>query len=468
MTPALRQPAADTGPQPGGPDPPDAVGPQGSAVEPDTPSDDTPGTARPAVSLQQRLARLDQAVAELPGPQRRALLRNRIDGLSAAELAASSGLEPGEVAVGLSRALAGCRLRVGDPALQGLLGLHERAADAFLRREAPGWTGADERALEAWFDADPMHREIYEGIALSSHDLHQIAQVRSGTWRRAPARDGSSPGAGGSGAGTPDIPDAPDAPDAAAASARPDRRRLLVSGLAWAVGIGVGVGYGWIRWELASIEAIDAATGPGETRGVDLPDGSRLVLNRNSAVQVRYERRHRHVQLLRGEAFFQVESDARRPFWVDSGSSRVIATGTAFNLCAAAPGLVLEVLDGEVELQPRRLRGDVLRLRVEPGQGRVVDEASGRTRAIEAPAAGVGDWRQGRLHFERRPLGEVADRLSRYLDRPVVVTSDALAALPVTGSAATDAPEAFLHELSTRLPLRLVDAGGGGWRLEPR
>ena len=50
---------------------------------------------------------------------------------------------------------------------QELVGLHDRAADWFVRRQQPDWTGADERALDAWLGAHPLHRSILSLIHIS-------------------------------------------------------------------------------------------------------------------------------------------------------------------------------------------------------------------------------------------------------------------------------------------------------------
>lgn len=60
----------------------------------------------------QRLARLEQAVAELPERQRQAFLLNRIDGMTHDEVAAAMGISSRMVAKHLQRAMAYCALRV--------------------------------------------------------------------------------------------------------------------------------------------------------------------------------------------------------------------------------------------------------------------------------------------------------------------------------------------------------------------
>lgn len=193
---------------------------------------------------------------------------------------------------------------------QELVGLHDRAADWFVRRQQPDWTGADERALDAWLGAHPLHRSIFEGMSRHWHGAPQLRELFPDEF----------------GAAVP-----PAAPAVCAApAAAPRRQRVLarwpgrpaaalsvlavVSLLAWG---------GWYRWDHTPGYTLQARTAPGQTQSIELPDGSRVALNVDSELQVRYYPRRREVVLDRGEAFFEVTPGPDRPFTVDSGASRV-------------------------------------------------------------------------------------------------------------------------------------------------
>ncbi|MBS7781111.1 FecR domain-containing protein, partial [Acidovorax sp. CCYZU-2555] len=221
-------------------------------------------------------------------------------------------------------------------------------------------------------------------------------------------------------------------------------------------------------WDQHPSYVLDIATGPGEMRAVALPDGTRVTLNFDSRLAVRYYPRRRNVELAGGEAFFQVAPDAHKPFTVDSGASQVRVVGTAFNLRSGPPQFVVKVLEGQVEVRPDRRRADAPVLQLGAGAGVSVDAASGRHTAVPAAADAVGDWRNGQLVFAQTPLAEVAAELARYLGKPVRVEGARLAALPVSGMAITDAPAGFLRALPMLLPVRVQDLGEDGWRISAR
>src|SRR3546814_6073782 len=72
------------------------------------------------------------------------------------------------------------------------------------------------------------------------------------------------------------------------------------------------------------------ATAIGQQHDVALEDGSRVRLDTNSALVVRYSRKHRDVVLERGRAQFDVAHAPQRPFTVHAGPGTVRAVGTQF------------------------------------------------------------------------------------------------------------------------------------------
>ena len=82
----------------------------------------------------------------------------------------------------------------------------------------------------------------------------------------------------------------------------------------------------WLQWRpvsrcfaappmLLQLQA-DHVTSTAEQRSIELPDGSRVTLAPASAIAVSYVAAERRVDLLSGEAFFQVQPNADRPFRV--------------------------------------------------------------------------------------------------------------------------------------------------------
>ena len=105
----------------------------------------------------------------------------------------------------------------------------------------------------------------------------------------------------------------------------------------------VGIsGYWWL------VLPDDYRTAIGERRVITLSDGSKLSLDADSEVTVRYGKHDRSLHLLKGQARFDVAHDKTRPFSVVAGSQKVIATGTAFNIDMAGPKVLVTLIEGHV------------------------------------------------------------------------------------------------------------------------
>ena len=334
-----------------------------------------------------------------------------------------------------------------------MLHLHRAVAGWYVRREQPGWTAADERAMHAWLDADPQRREIMDAMRQTAQLATQLPDHRPEVYGR-PAAAQPAP-----------------APRAAPASQRtpwwtPARRRSFAPVLA-ATCLAL-VTAGWLHWDNTASYALDLATGPGENRVVDLPDGSQIALNIDTSVQVRYYPRRREVAMTAGEAFFRVAADASKPFTIDSGDSRVRVVGTAFNVRTAPQHLAVQVLEGKVEVQPRRSLPAEPVLLLGAGTGVDIDPATGRYASLRVTPEEVGRWRTGQIQFSRTSLQEIAQELGRYLGKSITIEDPGLKTLTISGFLMTSSAEDFLQALPDVVPVRVERVAGGNWRIARR
>ncbi len=125
------------------------------------------------------------------------------------------------------------------------------------------------------------------------------------------------------------------------------RRMVLQAGGALAATLLVGAIGGWRLLRAGS----HFQTGKGETKVVALKDGSVVTLNTASEIVVNYSDGLRSVELVRGEALFDVAKNRARPFVVAAGDTNVRVVGTSFSVShfEAAPIQVL-VREGIVEV----------------------------------------------------------------------------------------------------------------------
>lgn len=191
----------------------------------------------------------------------------------------------------------------------------------------------------------------------------------------------------------------------------------------------------------------DYYTAPGKQLTVVLNDGSRLTLNTDTALAVDFSDNRRHIDLLRGEAYFQVSPDKRRPFIVSNGEANARAVGTAFSVREAGDDMRVVVSEGTVEVSAGK--ADIPALvhsnqQVDYQQGLIGPVMS--SDILETLA-----WQRGQLIFKRQPLSRVVKEVNRYRSGQIMLINPNLKERIVSGVFDTADPDAVVDGIKTTL-----------------
>ncbi|OBU47851.1 FecR family protein [Stenotrophomonas maltophilia] len=159
-----------------------------------------------------------------------------------------------------------------------------------------------------------------------------------------------------------------------------------------------------------------------------LPDGSRVLLDADTRLQVQWRLRTRQVVLMRGRARFDVVHSRWRRFQVDAGPLQVRNYGTVFDVDREGARSSVTLWKGDVGVRVGDGRAEQ---RLRPGQRLRVDPGLAPTAG--PVAAEEARWSEGRLQFEHTPLDEVVRALQRYHRQPILLDDPALSQLQVSG-----------------------------------
>ncbi|CAE6932041.1 FecR family protein [Ectopseudomonas khazarica] len=204
------------------------------------------------------------------------------------------------------------------------------------------------------------------------------------------------------------------------------------------------------------------SSAPGQVRSIALADGSRLMLDGASQVDVSWHLRSRRVELLAGQALFDVAPATYRPFRTLAGSAEITVVGTRYSVSRVAEQVRVAVEEGRVGV--RGLHDELL---LTPGQQVLVRNGQlGSPDRVDAKA--LNGWVDGRVVFDRTPLVEVLDTLRRQRDTRVQLDDPDLAQLPVSGTFASANLDALLVLLPKILPVQLQRAADGSLSLSRR
>jgi transmembrane sensor len=160
----------------------------------------------------------------------------------------------------------------------------------------------------------------------------------------------------------------------------------------------------------------------------------------------------RRVRLLRGEAQFEVKSDARCRFQVIVDRGAIEVLGTRFNVYQHGDGNEqVSVLDGRVRIRGVPQAGSpAWEMELSAGQQATWGQGPPSTRALDAGKTMA--WLQDRLEFDNEPLAQVVDELRRYTSLPITIADPRLLPIHVTGQLRIDSQH--IHDSVLRLQER--------------
>jgi transmembrane sensor len=153
-----------------------------------------------------------------------------------------------------------------------------------------------------------------------------------------------------------------------------------------------------------------AETGYGETKTLDLADGTSIELNTDTELGYNFSDNQRRIQFFNGEAYFEVEKDSTRRFEIVAGDHLVTVIGTAFNLKYLNRRLDLSVVEGVVSISSTSSSSAI---RVAQGEALSIGYNGEIVRREVNPTIALA-WRSGAIAFENQTLEAILTDIDRY------------------------------------------------------
>ncbi|MFL9922927.1 FecR domain-containing protein [Herbaspirillum lusitanum] len=292
-----------------------------------------------------------------------------------------------------------------------------QAVDWLMRLQSEQVSEADHQALRQWLAASPEHVAAWARVEALRSMMQPLPQgVLSNTMQRVN---------------------------------RHSRRRAL--GI---LSVIVALPATWLAWRERPWEQVmaDLHTTVGERRSVQLPDGTTLVLNSHSAVNVLFNDKERRIRLLAGEILITTAPDpatVHRNFLVETPQGLARALGTRFSVRRLDGDSLVRVFEGAVEIQNHA-----------PAQ-KLVLQARQQSRfgpdGIAAATPADPDllmWERGMLVAKDMRLADLLAELSRYR-RGILRCDPEVARLRVSGAFPLNDIDLSLRLLTETMPIRL-------------
>lgn len=245
------------------------------------------------------------------------------------------------------------------------------------------------------------------------------------------------------------------------------------------------------------------STKVGEVSHIKLDDGSEVSLNTDSSIRVTMLKEERQIELLSGEAFFDVAKDANRPFTVATEEQQITVLGTAFNVRQREDENMLKVavIEGRVAVQrrtPSARQGKDTDTSTGTGTSSGRNPAQNSTPNTDADAHAqqnsqqtqpngyteyllAGDigafsndnkiiqaqqfeqaqtsqaWRRGVVRFDDDPLQDVIKELNRYRTHKIALRGQQTKDLKISGVFHLKNGDAILDAIAATLPVQVIE-----------
>lgn len=304
------------------------------------------------------------------------------------------------------------------------------ASDWVIRKELADWKAADQADLDKWLADSPRNR---------------IAFLRAAdVWDRANRLRALNP------------------PAHRRFSFLRDRKAfpiLMRSAVAFAVVAIAGVGA--LNWRNTPQETTyTTAVGGHET--VPLVDGSQVELNTDTVLRVSEISARRVAKLDRGEAYFNIRHDAKRPFFVYAAGHRIVDLGTRFEVRNDGDTLRVSLLEGSARLETNKPWAPAHSVVLKPGDVAIASVDTLRvTRQREKALVNELGWRRGVIVFEHTTLEDAAAELNRYNHQQIVVADAAVARMRIDATLPINGVEAIVRVAVDVLGVRATRRADG-------
>ncbi len=307
--------------------------------------------------------------------------------------------------------------------------VEERAAEWLQRRRYwKDWSAEDQSALDAWLEESSSNAVAYWRLAGGLDRTERLQALR-------PRRPRTASGI--------------------FAVLRPALPKLVAALAAAAVlGGGAVVLLNGPQYRDGGQQTY--STGLGGHEIITLADGSQIELNTETTLRADIAPNHRYVTLDRGEAFFQIVHDEKRPFVVEAGRQRITDIGTQFLARRETGRLEVDLVEGKARVDTANAKSALLL----PGD-RAIATASDLS-VTKRPQRKLQEqlgWRRGVIVFDNASLADAAAELNRYNQQKIVIVGAGTGQLTLNATLPANNVGLFVRSAQALFNLQVENRG---------
>jgi transmembrane sensor len=294
------------------------------------------------------------------------------------------------------------------------------AAAAWVARlHADDRSEADEREFRRWVSHDPSHAAAFAAVTTVWDDVSALKYALK------PVRP--------------------------VAASRLNRRHLFA-------GIGSIVGLGAVGGMVCVAQAKTYQTGVGEQKRIVLDDGTGLMLDTDTKLEVNFNIGFRKIELYQGRANFHAAPDSKRPFTVTADQESVTSSGATFDVSRDRDRVSVLLVRGNAVVETPA--GSSGKQELTGGQQLIV---TGRhTQKLNNPyLLQLLAWQTGQAIFENNSISQAVAEMNRYSQVKLEIVDNRISKLRISGVYHVRDNLMFAQALSRLLPINYLHVGNG-------
>lgn len=196
------------------------------------------------------------------------------------------------------------------------------------------------------------------------------------------------------------------------------------------------------------------SAGTDEHKSLTLSDGSVVRLNSNSRLILpQVFRENKREVTLRGEAYFEINSNPEKPFLIHTDHAVIRVLGTSFNVKASSQNNVQVVVkEGKVSLQENN-PSQPQEVMLTKNQLGYLDIGASEISVEEVPVDNYLSWMTRRLVFDNTPFRRVCTQLERIYDIDCSIRDQQLSQIYFTANFERESLEKTLGVIANSLDI---------------
>lgn len=212
----------------------------------------------------------------------------------------------------------------------------------------------------------------------------------------------------------------------------------------------LGIGFVFYQQHYFAIWNADYSTKVGETRHIQLSDGTQLVLASNSAVN--FNEKIRKIDILKGQIFVETGHKYTHlpALQVNSNNTVIQPLGTQFTVKQSKKDLAVAVYEGSVKISSDQIKPAII---LKSGWQVEFDLEQPRIKPSPTDSLQLA-WIRNKLVVEQMPLCDFLKEISEY-HHGYIYCDSKLQSLKVSGTYSLDNTQQILEQMTQILPVQL-------------